>query len=202
MAQIRLRLRVVRRGDFPAVCASCGQEATTTQTKSMTWFPLWVYALLPAGVLPFAIVANILTKRADVTVPFCEEHKGHWFNRNLLLWGTFFLLAAVGAGAFFFAVNLPRPQNEDALGYVCVAGLGLLVLYLGLVIGVRVTAIRPTEITYDEIQLTGVSEAFVAAVEAEAEERYPRRGGDRWRDEEDDDMPRRRRRGPDDAFEE
>ncbi len=202
MAEIRLRLREVQRGNFPAVCVCCGQAATTTQSKNMSWFPPWVFVLILAGLLPYAIVASILTKKATVKMPFCEEHKGHWFNRGLLLWGTFFLFAVLAFGAFIFAANLPRPQNEDVLGYVCLGSLVLLVVFLGIVIGVRVTAIRPSEITDHEIQLTGVSDAFVAAVEADEEERYSSRSEGRWRDEEEaDDSPRRGRRPSDDAFE-
>src|ERR1700722_12168700 len=84
-------------GYFPAVCMVCGQPATMTKTKAMSWCPPWVGVLILFGVLPYAVVAAILTKRAAVQAPFCDRHHGHWVNRLLLLWSLVFVFGFIGA---------------------------------------------------------------------------------------------------------
>ncbi len=202
MPQIRLHVKQAD-GYLPAVCMSCGQPATTTTTKKMQWCPPWVGVLILAGLLPYAIVASILTRRATVQGPFCDEHKKHWFKRALLMWGSFFLFGVIGLGSIILVANLPRPHNEDIMPFVCTGSCVLLVVWLIIVIWAQNTGIRAKEITDDEILLDGVSAEFVDAVDEAEHERRERRAARRrererpgnWRDEDDDaDAPRRRRR--------
>src|SRR5207247_1179889 len=99
MAEIRLDLGEAD-GYLPDICMCCGGAATVTKTRKMSWCPPWVGVLILAGLIPYAIVAMILTKRATVQVPLCDQHKGHWFNRALLAFGSFFLFTAIGGAAF------------------------------------------------------------------------------------------------------
>ena len=208
MAQVQLRLRDVEDGNLPAVCICCGEPATTTAKKNMRWFPPWVNVLILAGLLPYAIVAAILTKKASLQAPMCAEHTGHWFNRSLLMWGTFFLFGVVGLGAILFASSLPPPQNNDIMPFICIGSAVLLVTWLIIVIAAQSTAVRPNEITDRHLTVKGVSAAFADAVEEEARERRERRRQREesgWRDEEGEDAPPpppRRRSPTDDAIEE
>ena len=54
--------------------------------------------MILAGLLPYAIVAILMTKRARVQVPLCENHKGHWFLRNLFIWGGLLAVGAIVGG--------------------------------------------------------------------------------------------------------
>jgi hypothetical protein len=201
MAQIRLHLAQVD-GFLPAVCMCCGQPATTTQMKRMSWHPPW------AG----GIIALAMTKYATVQAPFCDQHKGHWCKRTLLLWGSFFLFFLFGAGSLVIALNLPPHAVETALPIVGIGCGVLLVTWIIIAIVCQSTSIRTTEITDAEISLTGVSEDFVEAVAEEerarrkrrAQRRRERERPGRWRDDvdDDDDIPRPRRRREDDRFEE
>jgi hypothetical protein len=202
MPEIRMRLREAD-GHLPAVCMCCGAPASTTKVKKMRWCPPWVGVLILAGLLPYVIVAVILTKRATVQAPLCEPHQGHWLNRLLLIWGSFFLFGLVGLAGIIFAVNLPLPDRENAFPFVCIGTIILLVIWLVIVIVCQNTVIRPREITDAEITLTGVCDAFVNAVEDAREERWARKRDRprRW-DEQDEDEPRPRQTPPSEAIEE
>jgi hypothetical protein len=63
MAEIRLD-REEADGGLPDICMCCGEEATVTKTKKMSWCPPWVGVLFLAGLLPYIIVMLIMTKRA------------------------------------------------------------------------------------------------------------------------------------------
>ena len=201
MADIRLHVYEAD-GYLPAVCMYCGKPATTTITKRMSWRPAW------AG----GVIGMILTKYATVQAPFCAEHKGHWFNRALLMWGSFFLLGVIFVGGLVLAVNAEQQLAEKVLFPIWGITCGILfIAWIVLLCVCQFTTIRPKEITDDEIFLTGVCAQFVEAIaEADrerkrrrAERRRERERPGRWRDEaDDDDEPRPRRRPKDDRFEE
>jgi hypothetical protein len=202
MADVRLH-RDDADGYLPGVCMVCGNDATGTKSKTMSWCPPWVGVLILAGVLPYAIVALVLTKRATIQAPFCDRHQGHWFNRNAIMWGSFFLLGLICIGSFILMAALshgPQKQEDSAiLGIVCFGGILLFLAWLITVIICQHTAIRPKEITDTHITLTNVSGGFADAVEdAKAEYRAKRRRrSERWDEEEeemeDDERPRRSR---------
>src|SRR4051812_1995715 len=102
MPEIRLHLQQAD-GKLPAVCMCCGQTATVTTTKKMQWCPPWVGVLILGGLLPYLIVAAIMTRRATLQAPMCEDHKKHWFTRNLVMWGSLLLFLALGLGAIILA---------------------------------------------------------------------------------------------------
>jgi hypothetical protein len=212
MAQVRLSVQEAD-GYLPAVCMCCGKPATKTVTKRMQWCPPWVGVLILAGLLPYAIVASILTRRAVVQAPFCDEHKGHWFKRNMLIWGTLFLFGIVGVGALVIAANVEDQQRiKTLMPYACVFISLEALVWIIIVVACVSTGVRPKEITDVEIALTGVSEQFVDAVAEEDRARKERRRQRRrererpghWRDETDDvdDDGPRRRRPTDDRIEE
>jgi hypothetical protein len=192
MANIRVRIRDAN-GGLPNVCMCCGEPATVTKSKNMSWYPPWCAVLIVAGILPWAIVVAMLTKRAQVQAPFCDDHKGHWLYRTLLLIGTFFLFTALGVGAFILAAKLEMPgRPNDYAGYACIGSAILGLIWAILFVVVRYTSVRPSEITDQEIVLDGVCDRFVNAVRADTRER---RRDSRYDDDDDDDDDRRSRRG-------
>lgn len=205
MAQVSLQLREAD-GHLPPVCMCCGEPASADKIRSMTWTPPWVGILILTGLIPYVIVASILTKRTTVQVPLCEQHQGHWLKRNLLIWGSFFLFGFIGVAGIVLAANLPNAIADTVFPFVCVVGMLLLVIWLVIVIWCQNTAIRPKEITDYEITLTGVCDAFIDAVDdARAARRARRRERENREYDEDNeelDAPRRRRKPPSDAIEE
>jgi hypothetical protein len=211
MSQVRLSVQEAD-GYLPAVCMRCGKAATATVTKKMQWHPSWVYLLILLHVLIYIIVAMIVTRRAVVQVPFCDEHKGHWFKRNMWMWGTFFLFGIAGVSTLILVGNLDDRAQNDYMPFACIVSVVLLVGWFVIVIVCQNTAIRAKEITDTEILLTGVSEEFVEAVAEADRERLERRAARRrdrerpghWRDEVDDedDAPPPRRRPTDDRIQE
>src|SRR5437016_3362932 len=130
MADIRLYLEEAD-GGLPAICMCCGGDATVTKVRKMSWCPPWVNALIFAGWLPYLIVAMILTKRATVQVPLCDQHQGHWFNRNLLVGGSFAFFTLIGLVAFglMFALDLNPRAVDDLMGFVCLGTAGLFLVW-------------------------------------------------------------------------
>jgi hypothetical protein len=205
MAQVRLSVDEAD-GHLPAVCMCCGQPATTTVTRKMQWHPSWVYFMILLHILIYVVVALVMTKRIVVQVPLCDEHKGHWFKRTMLMVGAFFLFGLIGVGSIVLAANLDKQLSEQLMpfaGLLCFVGL---VVWLIIVIVCKATEIRPKEITDTEVLLKGVSENFVEAVAEVDREREERRAArrrererpGRWRDDADEDdnndaRPRKRR---------
>jgi hypothetical protein len=194
MAKVRLSRYDAEEGRLPDLCMRCGAEGTFARTKTFSWFPQWVYILILGGLLPFAIVALVLTKRMRVEVPLCPDHQRHWMWRNLLVIAGLIGLILLGIGAAVLIMELERrPGFRNIGGWVCgaVALLGLIWLIVAAVLGT--TAIRPSEITDRDITLIGVSEEFAEAYREEREARRRRRS--RYEYEE---PPRRRYHEEDD----
>src|SRR5262245_2732560 len=107
MAEIRLFIREAE-GPLPNICMVCGREATLVKRKSFSWNPLWVWITLLLGLLPFLIIALILTKRATVEAPLCAEHKYHWAKRTCLV--VLGLLLVIGMLVLAVAIS-SQPRN-------------------------------------------------------------------------------------------
>jgi hypothetical protein len=170
--------------ELPRVCMVCARRARTYKRKGFSWNPGWVYILLLAGLLPFVIVALILTKRRTVEVPLCGRHRHHWLARQGLMLGS--LVGLLGA---IFGTLALTPRNVPDLFFLGV--LGGLIGWIVLVVIVNMGMIRPTSITEDSISLQGVSAGFKDALkewrrnldEQLDEERAYWRGPRRRRDE-------------------
>jgi hypothetical protein len=151
--------------ELPDVCMKCGAPAVLCKNKTFSWFPPWVWLLFFfCGLLPFAIVALVLTKRRTVSVPLCADHKNHWFWRQLVMVAGLLLLV-VGFVAWIAAIDEPRGRNDSLTGLVCVGLFILLLIWLVGAIIAQTTSIRPKEITDKDITLLGVSDVFIQAYE-------------------------------------
>jgi hypothetical protein len=205
MAKVRLSRREVERGHLPPVCALTGVPTDDVKRKTFSWMPSWVGLLILFGLLPYLIIALIMRKSMTVDLPLVREKHGHW------LWRTVFLLIGVSmcvsllVGGGIMSSGAGRGSSQESVAGVLFA-LGIVgflaVLIAALVLSQK--AIRPTEITDNEITLAGVHPRFRDAIEYDREEEYERdraarRGrGDRLprptrEDEGDDDEDRPRR---------
>lgn len=154
--------------DLPELCMKCGAPATVNKQKTFSWFPPWVWVLLfVCGLLPFAIVAMILTKRRTIGAPLCEEHKNHWLWRQLVIVGGFLALMAIGFMAAIATSDNPRGGDDPVGGLLCAGALVGLVIWLIAAIILQATSIRSSEITDTSFKLTGVSDVFIQAYEQE-----------------------------------
>ncbi|MBN9520263.1 hypothetical protein J0H58_17330 [bacterium] len=196
MARVRLRWDETRGDELPEVCMRCGAPADVHRGRTFSWHPQWVLLLLFGGLLPFLIVAVILTKRMRVEVPLCDAHKNHWLARAAVIWTTFFGLIGLGV----VAMLLMGPQGNDPVGgYVCAGTVVGLFIWLISAAILQSTSIRPVEITADDITLTRVASGFVDALRDQRDAARDRRRlrRDDYDDEDDeyeDDRPRRQRR--------
>jgi hypothetical protein len=149
--------------DLPDVCMKCGAPAAVRKSKNFSWFPPWIWVLLiVCGLLPFAIVALIMTKRRRVEVPLCEEHKNHWIWRQIVVIGGFFALFGVGFVAWVAMLDDRGRPNDNLFGLLCIGWVVGLIAWLILAVILQSTSVRATEITDTSITLGGVSDAFIA----------------------------------------
>jgi hypothetical protein len=196
MAQLRLGRYEAEEGELPSVCMRCGAPATATKSKQFSWHPQWVLVLILAGLLPWAIVALILTKRMRVRVPLCQKHKNHWLWRGWVIYGGLAAIFVLGIGLAILTAQLEgaaHGRGSDLGGFLCMGGWGVALAWLITAAIVQATGIRPTEITDRSITLNKVSPVFVEAVRKErlstVEEVY-----------EENDRPRPRRPARDEFY--
>jgi hypothetical protein len=199
VASVSLGRYEIEEYDPPEVCMKCGARSSVVVRRTFSWCPPWVIITIIAGLLIYAILAMVMTKRMSVKVPLCKEHKGHWTMRTLcILLGFLGLLVFVG-----LAIALSS-EDSDLAGLVWMVTGVLLLAWLIMVIIFQYTAIRPTEITDRSITLTGVNEGYIEALREDRgdsdDDDRPRRS--RRRDNDDDDRPRKRRRLPEDEEDE
>jgi hypothetical protein len=143
----------------------CGERATVTRAKKMSWFPTWVYWLVLVHPVVFGIVALIVSRRVRVEAPFCDRCKGHWRIRQALLWVSFLgVLALIAAFVVLFLNGLGQ-QARDLEPWLFVGAAVLFIGWLILLAIVHGTAIRPAEVTKTHFLLANVSEEFVQVVE-------------------------------------
>lgn len=165
MADVRLESYDGGVLELPDVCMQCGEPASVRKRKKFSWFPPWIWILLFCSWVPFLIVALVMTKRRTVEAPLCEEHKNHWFWRQLLVVGSLFGVLAVGVVAWSAVIANEGVDDGGLSGFVCLGAVVLGVLWLILAVIVQSTSIRVKEITDRNMTLTGVAPAFVAAYE-------------------------------------
>jgi hypothetical protein len=199
MARVRLGRFEAEEGDLPGLCMRCGAPATLVRKRTFSWMPPWVGVLILAGLLPYVIVASVMTKRMRVHVPLCDAHKNHWVWRAWVTYGGLAVLGGLLILWIALMIALDRPGQRDrsdaVMGFSCVGLLIVGVAWLIVIVILQNSAIRPSEITERSITLIKVSERFAEAVRDEEEdEEGP------YRDEERRRPPRRRRADTDQFY--
>ena len=81
------RLVVLKETSMPMRCVCCGNSATIQLKRTYLWTPVWVYVLIPVGLLLAALVSVFVSKRFKLEVPLCEAHRVQRRNRMMGAWG-------------------------------------------------------------------------------------------------------------------
>lgn len=165
MARIRLH-RNEAAGRLPPLCMRCGRPAFQFESLQISWFPPWVNALMLLGVIPYLVVAPLLTRRATLLAPFCPRHRHHWHARQI----------AIGLAALAFALGVggSLAWHPPAFLWVLVVLFPLLV---ATVIVVHRTSVRAVEVTEAFVVIDGVCDEFLDAM-SQSESFSLRPGGD------------------------
>jgi hypothetical protein len=188
MARVRLSRREAMDGDLPPVCMRCGAPSDLVKSKTFSWNPSWVWVLILCGLLPFLIVALVLTKRMRVRAPLCQAHAGHWAWRSWFIMGGLVVVVILGIAAGVAVAELDRqPRLRNVGGYLCVGVAVFALIWLVAAAIIQANAIGPAEITDRDITLVRVAPEFADALRRERR-RY---------DEEDEDYRRPRPRHED-----
>jgi hypothetical protein len=176
MAKVTIDRRDAEDGYLPDVCMVCGDGGTTPRGKQFSWHPPWVYVLFLGGLVPFVIVAVLLSKRMKIDAPLCPRHRGHWMWRGVVVIGGLLLVLLLGFVSVILIAELERnPRFRNLGGWVCGGVLLLALVWLVVAVIFQSTAIRPTEITDWDMTLVKVSQEFADAYNEEAAERRERR---------------------------
>jgi hypothetical protein len=164
MAQVTIGVLEAQDGHFPPVCIRCGQPAAVYKSTRLTWRPELVHVLLLATFVPFVLFALLSRKRMQIKAPFCDAHRNYWLNRRILR-GIAFVVPLIGLGAVLFLLGLSElPERlQSAWGLLWIVSVAWLVLFAAL----RFTAIRPTRIDDESMDLRGASPEFVERLTAE-----------------------------------
>jgi hypothetical protein len=171
MASAKITRDLISADDLPQICAQCGAPATVAKLRTFTWSPSWIFVFLFIGLLPFVILAVILTKRVRFAVPLCDAHENHWRWRAQVTWGSLLgvLLLLGVAAASLDMVDKTRGPGSELTGFLCVAGPALGLIWLIAAAIVQSRAIQASLIDDYAVTLTRVSRDFTEAVDARAE---------------------------------
>jgi hypothetical protein len=136
--------------ELPDACVKCGGPPVTRLKRTVTWFPPLAYLGLLGGVLPFAVIAIVLQKKATVRVPLCGLHLQQRKRSILIAWG-------LSLGGLALAIVGPM-YVEPAL----TIPLGILVFIIGVALGViAANPLKPRKIDPPYAYLKGACELFL-----------------------------------------
>ena len=137
-------------GELPDACVKCGGPPVTRLKRTLSWYPPLAYLGLLGGVLPFAVIAIVLQKKATVHVPLCELHLQKRKRSILIAW-------CLSLGGLAIAIGGPM-ITEPAL----MIPLGILVFIIGVALGTIATnPLKPRKIEPPYAYLKGACEMFL-----------------------------------------
>jgi hypothetical protein len=162
MATTTLTLDECEPNALPPVCVKCGAEATCEKAVKFTWQPPWIIVTILAGLLIYAILSVILTKRRLAHMPVCDRHGGVWnWGSGIAYFVLFGWLIILLAPAFVLAPG----QGKDYVGQYYLWSVGLLIVGIIVAAVVQSCGIKAKHITDDDLKLTRLNADFVAALE-------------------------------------
>lgn len=143
--------------ELPPRCVVCNHEASERIERKFRWHEPLLYLLILAGVLVYAIVATVVSKRAAVKLGLCARHHAAR-RRNLAL--------AWSAGIAGFACVITAVSVESiVLGFY----VGLPLLVFAAIFGQRKASIvRVTRIDEHCVHLSGTGKPFLESFERRA----------------------------------
>jgi hypothetical protein len=166
--------------DLPPVCMVCAEDSETTVRQNLSWYnPLWNLMFL-MGLLPWIIVVLIMTKRATLSAPVCDQHRGHFWKHKLVSGLAVFvgIFVCVGFMVAGFAVA-DQNRQQEWMGFAgVIAGAAGFLVFITVAVIASKRMIRPLEIRDDEVHLTRVAPEFVDEVRAFRRKMRQRRGRD------------------------
>jgi hypothetical protein len=111
--------------ELPDYCVKCNKPADGfIRMKEFRWHSPWLYFLILPGLLIYAVVALMVSRKIKIYIPFCADHRRR--RRNLII--TAWLLLAAGIGSFFATA---ATKNHDPFIIA-----GILLLLASLIVGV------------------------------------------------------------------
>jgi hypothetical protein len=138
---------------LPGACVKCGKPAAIRLRRKLSWHNPMLLFLIPLGVLIYAIVAAIVSKRAEVEIPICDTHRRRRALFTGLGVGLLFLGLLVFAGALI--------ANAGTLA----ASIGLLMFVAGLILAVAgQILVSPGRIDEHFVWLRGVHTSRVSGL--------------------------------------
>ena len=145
---------------LPAICLKSNQPATQQLKRNLAWHPPAVYFGLLLGLIPFVILALVLTKKATISIGLSDEWVAIRKRKIARGWGIVLLSIALGIGMIVLASAGPRSLGA----FACFTGLASLVLFfVGLCYGsYGARLVTPARITEDFVYLKGVHPDFLA----------------------------------------
>lgn len=143
---------------LPMCCVKCGAPAERTVRTRLMWHNPWLYLLAAfPGVLIYAIVASMVSARADVDVPLCRAH----FTRRRQALAAACLILVASVALPLVSMSIAASSDRDPMGLACaVIPVGGLVGLIVAVVGARLVV--PTFIDGRVVKLRGAGEAFLA----------------------------------------
>lgn len=151
-------LLVVSKGaPFPQCCVKCGAPAQRALRSKFMWHNPWLYllAFFP-GLLIYAIVATVVSQRAEFDVFVCEPHRV----RRLKVLAAAWALIAASIVVPIVALSNASPDGNVG-GLACVLGtVGLLVALIVASVGARL--LTPTFIDNHVVKLKGAGPGFLS----------------------------------------
>ncbi len=136
---------------LPDRCALCNAPGKHRVSKTFYWHEPWLYALIFAGWIVYAIVAMILRKSANVEYWLCDEHRQRRTIGLVLIW-TGFLVPLIG-------MLVAAGANSGVFLVICL----LAMIALPIVGAVLVRGVRPARIDDAQVWLKA-GPAFVASL--------------------------------------
>lgn len=137
---------------LPDRCVKCNLPAAVYLDRTLYWHNQWLYLLICAGVLIYAIVAVFVRKKAKVKVPLCADHANRRRNGILAAWACFAGCFAVPIVASVFQQDLGVLLPLVVIGLFCAA------IVLGVVFS---QLLQPTRIDDVQVWTKGVGQAFL-----------------------------------------
>jgi NhaP-type Na+/H+ or K+/H+ antiporter len=169
----------------------CGRRTEDYVVHTFVWYPPWVIIfVLFCSPLVLIIVALLIAKRMTVDSPMCEQHRNHWKSRTLFTWVGFG--GVVALGIIFTIVHRGMDPENNPQGEMSTGGIMALIWFATFFIWLFAaaiftqSAIRPFEITENDITLGKLSPDFVDALEDDRDRHEEKRRERRRLEREDD----------------
>jgi hypothetical protein len=143
-------LILTREAALPNRCVRCNEPSQEpTKSRRVYWHSPWLYLLILANILIYALVALIVRKKAVVAPGLCSEHK----KRRRIGIGIAWALLIAGFALMF--TGIPTAKGAAVIG-------GLLLIMVALLVSANVSRIvRANRIDAQYVRLKGCGPAFL-----------------------------------------